>query len=600
MAADASQVGAPQEGHLLAAVSGTYSAEMRLDTRLGPPFLPFLEVIAMTHRYRLLRPAIASPFSLALLFAMTLLVGSIPVGDAHADGTETLGPPSIPIASGSGIVAAGTGLYTQPGTIEIDVPGNVVQVLLYWECMMATNVPGDNTISVDGTEFTGTLIGGPTFFFRRHHSSSFRADITAAGLVSSGPNTLTVEGLDCTAFDRSHNSSVNDGAGILVIYDDGTTTSAIGLRDGNDLAHIRYAPPLDATVPQTFTFTPEGADRDANLTMFVASVDGLVNGEPSRPSSIEVTFDVGGTTTYSNLLTSNDGPQWDTIILPLTVPAGASSMTVEVFSRDDFDTDKLEASLVWIGAGLSVPVTPPDGGCTYTWGYWKTHSEFGPAPYDDTWGLLSDGASTPFFGTGLTYYDIMQRSQAGGNKYIGLAHQYIAAELNVLSGASIPPEVLDGWLEAQALLIAYEGDLNIPRRSSDRSRAVELEYLLDQYNMGEIGPGHCDDDPSSRLTLDELRAGALAETPASFSLEGAYPTPFNPSTNIRFTLSEASPVHLEVFDVLGRSVRVLAHGDFQAGTHAIRFDASSLPSGTYLYRLETPVGVAVGKMVLMK
>lgn len=50
-----------------------------------------------------------------------------------ADGTETLGPPSIPIADGTGIVAAGTGMVTQPGTINIDVPvgASVNQVLLY-------------------------------------------------------------------------------------------------------------------------------------------------------------------------------------------------------------------------------------------------------------------------------------------------------------------------------------------------------------------------------------------------------------------------------------------------------------------------------------
>ena len=46
---------------------------------------------------------------------------------ALADGTETLGPPSIPIASGSGIVAAGTGMVGQPGTIDIAVPAGATQ-----------------------------------------------------------------------------------------------------------------------------------------------------------------------------------------------------------------------------------------------------------------------------------------------------------------------------------------------------------------------------------------------------------------------------------------------------------------------------------------
>ena len=130
-------------------------------------------------------------------------------------------------------------------------------------------------------------------------------------------------------------------------------------------------------------------------------------------------------------------------------------------------------------------------GCTHTWGYWKTHSEYGPAPYDDTWAMLPNGADTPFFGTGRTYYEILQTSSAGGNKYIGLAHQYIAAELSVLSGASMPPEVLAGWLEAQALLIKYQVPQDIPKRTVDRRRAVQLASLLDRYNKGEIGPGHC-------------------------------------------------------------------------------------------------------------
>ena len=76
---------------------------------------------------------------ISVLLALLLVVI---VSIALADGTETLGPPSIPIASGTGIVAAGTGLVTQPGTIDVDVPGTVNQVLLYWEGQMATNVAG--------------------------------------------------------------------------------------------------------------------------------------------------------------------------------------------------------------------------------------------------------------------------------------------------------------------------------------------------------------------------------------------------------------------------------------------------------------------------
>jgi hypothetical protein len=134
---------------------------------------------------------------------------------------------------------------------------------------------------------------------------------------------------------------------------------------------------------------------------------------------------------------------------------------------------------------------PCAGGCTLTQGYWKTHSEYGPAPYDDTWAELSDGADTPFFGTGSSYYEILWMPPKGGNAYLILAHQYIAAELNQLNGAYVPSEVQDAMDQAEALLIQYEEDLSIPKKGGDRALAIELYELLDDYNNGLIGPGHC-------------------------------------------------------------------------------------------------------------
>jgi hypothetical protein len=134
---------------------------------------------------------------------------------------------------------------------------------------------------------------------------------------------------------------------------------------------------------------------------------------------------------------------------------------------------------------------PCAGGCTLTQGYWKTHSEYGPAPYDDTWAMLPDGADTPFFGTGLSYYDVLWTVPKGGNAYFILAHQYIAAELNALNGAYVPSEVQSAMDQAEALLVEYEDKLSIPKKGGDRTLAIELYELLDDYNNGLIGPGHC-------------------------------------------------------------------------------------------------------------
>lgn len=83
-----------------------------------------------------------------------------------------------------------------------------------------------------------------------------------------------------------------------------------------------------------------------------------------------------------------------------------------------------------------------------------------------------------------------------------------------------------------------------------------------------------------------LQADSVA-TRTETSLHGAYPNPFNPVTTVRFSLAEAGPVRLRVYDVLGRRVAVLANSDMAAGAHSVKFEAAHLPSGVYLLRMET-------------
>ncbi len=282
------------------------------------------------------------------LIATAGLLTALLSSGVSADGTETLGTPSISIAEGTGIVAAGTGAITQPGIIDINVPtgATVKQVLLYWEGFQTTNVDGDDTIIVNGNMVTGAKIGGPAFFFDGAYSSAFRADITGLGLVGPGATSLAVTDLAFTA--------AANGAGVLVIYDDGSEAASIGVRDGVDTAFINFPDPRMTTVAQTFTFASVDVDRTGDLRMFASSVAGSVSGGTLRPSSIEVTSG-GVTTTYSNILDSNDGDEWDTVTLPVTIPAFADSVTVQAFSRDDLGSGDLPASFVWSAAALAVP-----------------------------------------------------------------------------------------------------------------------------------------------------------------------------------------------------------------------------------------------------
>lgn len=138
-------------------------------------------------------------------------------------------------------------------------------------------------------------------------------------------------------------------------------------------------------------------------------------------------------------------------------------------------------------------------GCTLTPGYWKTHSHFGPAPYDDTWDqVLPHGEDTDFFdltvdSTPQSWIDVMWTPPKGGNAYYILAHAFIAAYLNELNGADTTAVAAE-LTHAAVLLDQYDGN---PDPMSDITGPVREDFIdtaavLDDYNNGDMGTPHCD------------------------------------------------------------------------------------------------------------
>jgi len=86
----------------------------------------------------------------------------------------------------------------------------------------------------------------------------------------------------------------------------------------------------------------------------------------------------------------------------------------------------------------------------------------------------------------------------------------------------------------------------------------------------------------------------------TYSLSNNYPNPFNPTTKISYTIPERSYVSLKIFNLLGSEVAELVKGEVEAGSYIIEFNASTLPSGIYFYRIQAENFVETKKMVLMK
>lgn len=147
----------------------------------------------------------------------------------------------------------------------------------------------------------------------------------------------------------------------------------------------------------------------------------------------------------------------------------------------------------------------PDDGCTLTQGYWKNHSSqsrernrrdrqqeqertsaWPENPYFDEDTIFMDNGfeGIPGCPDRGTYLDVL-RTPPRGDVYVILAHQYIAAKLNLFGGVDDP----DAWaLIGEAFQILSDCTVD----SSESARAHDLAEALTGFNEGAWGPGHCD------------------------------------------------------------------------------------------------------------
>jgi photosystem II stability/assembly factor-like uncharacterized protein len=88
--------------------------------------------------------------------------------------------------------------------------------------------------------------------------------------------------------------------------------------------------------------------------------------------------------------------------------------------------------------------------------------------------------------------------------------------------------------------------------------------------------------------------------PMQYDLSQNYPNPFNPSTTIQFTIPTSDIVTLKIFNVLGQEVMTLLNEKMDAGKHIVKFDATRLTSGVYLYQVSAGKFVGTKKMMLLK
>jgi subtilisin family serine protease len=165
--------------------------------------------------------------------------------------------------------------------------------------------------------------------------------------------------------------------------------------------------------------------------------------------------------------------------------------------------------------------------------------------------------------------------------------------------------IYDGFTDKEKSTSLKSGTVRTNVQNTDVSAVVASgPYTIDPGAKVTVGFVYAfgDDVNQLRTQISEARSRNLFdvsptgravpdEVPQRTELFQNYPNPFNSSTQLRIDLEQSTDVTLTVFDVLGRKVRVLADGEFEAGSYFIRFSAEQLSSGTYFVRLRTDYGI---------
>lgn len=200
------------------------------------------------------------------------------------------------------------------------------------------------------------------------------------------------------------------------------------------------------------------------------------------------------------------------------------------------------------------------------------------------------------------------------SRFIRPGYQRIEVDVPFYRGA--PNITASGYKDSSNVVLVIINNENSDEEmtfSFNGGSAQTLQrYVTDEDNNVEMLDDVSVADQSFTLTLgaqsittlvsDNLTVSneTIESQPSSIYLRQNYPNPFNPVTMISYQLPVSGEVTLKVFDLLGREVATLVEGGVNAGTHQVRFDASGLSSGVYLYTLETSGFTQTRKMLLIK
>lgn len=203
--------------------------------------------------------------------------------------------------------------------------------------------------------------------------------------------------------------------------------------------------------------------------------------------------------------------------------------------------------------------------------------------------------------------------------YLYLKHNTssLAKENNNLIIAENPNTSLETRAKLNNVYIALYNDNNINEainifngvmNKPELSTPLELQLVYDAITSYATTYGQETknlpflslNEPTVEFELNKESSLVQTDLPTEYSLYSNYPNPFNPTTTIKYDLPSDGLVQIKVFDILGNELATIVNEQKVAGRYEINFNASSLASGVYLYKLQAGGFVSSKKMILLK
>ena len=396
-----------------------------------------------------------------------------------------------------------------------------------------------------------------------------------------------------TAFSTTHSDSLQ-GADVV----------AMGIVEGTQEAYHDLTIPLSDRPAAWYyaVVVTDAAGNKSKVAAMSAPVNNVARGIPTISMTPPANFKADGD--LSEWLSSG--------IIPLEMGVSTNSMgTPKVWSTVDNDDDAYIKLYIAVGGGtLYMAADVTDDVFNVGAGNWweqdamevfmGLYDQRGPkhagagrgAEPDYKFAFLGDSAFVEFgTSTGLSDKSYVTYANSGVN---GSPNAVIEFSIQLDSLAKINTDSVFVAKEGMRIPIepawhdndgsGWEGNLFMSKNNNDN--AWQTPSVWSHTYVGRK-------DGDILSTEDDMIA-------SSFALERNYPNPFNPTTTIEYSLGLAGPTRLMIYDVLGRELVRLVDEYRPAGTHKVMWNASSMPSGVYFYRLESSSFTRTQKMILMK